>query len=97
MATVVYSARALGHIERAFQLLRDENPAAAVDAVTAIQTAVEQLAAHPLLGHRIEGEIRGLVISYGRTGYLALYRFIVPRNDVRVLAIRHQRELGFVP
>jgi plasmid stabilization system protein ParE len=97
MAQVVYAARSLEHIERAFQFLRDKNPAAALDAVTAIQTAVDNLAAHPLVGRRIEGELRELVISYGQTGYIALYRFVVPQNEVRILAIRHQRELGFQP
>jgi len=97
MAQVVYSARSLEHIERAFQFLREKNPAAALDAVTAIQTAVDNLAAHPLIGRRIEGELRELVISYGQTGYIALYRFVVPQNEVRILAIRHQRELGFQP
>jgi plasmid stabilization system protein ParE len=97
VAKVVYSARSLVHIERAFQLLRDKNPAAALDAVIAIQSAVDNLAAHPLIGRRIEGEVRELVISYGQTGYIALYRFVVPQNEVRILAIRHQRELGFQP
>jgi plasmid stabilization system protein ParE len=97
MAQVVYSARSLVHIERAFQFLRDQNPAAALDTVTAIQSAVDNLAAHPLVGRRIEGEVRELVISYGQTGYVALYRFVVLRKEVRMLAIRHQRELGFQP
>jgi plasmid stabilization system protein ParE len=72
-------------------------PAAAQDAVSAIQSAVDNLAAHPLIGHRIEGELRELVISYGQTGYVALCRFVVSQDEVRVLAIRHQRELGFQP
>jgi plasmid stabilization system protein ParE len=97
VAQVVYSARSLDHIERAFQFLREKNPDAALDAVTAIQSAVDSLRAHPLIGRRIEGELRELVISYGQTGYLALYRFVVSQDEVRVLAIRHQRELGFLP
>jgi plasmid stabilization system protein ParE len=97
VAEVVYSARSLVHIERAFQFLHDKNPPAALSAVTAIQSAVDNLAAHPLVGRRVEGELRELVISYGQTGYLALYRFLVLRDEVRVLAIRHQRELGFLP
>jgi plasmid stabilization system protein ParE len=97
MAQVVYSACSMAHIERAFQFLRDQNPAAALDAVIAIQSAVDNLAAHPLTGRRIEAEARELVISYGQTGYVALYRFVVPQNEVRILAIRHQRELGFQP
>jgi len=97
LASIVYSARSLAHLECAFQFLRDNNPQAALDAVVAIQTAVDALAAHPLLGRRVHGDIRELVISYGRTGYVALYRFVVPRDEVRILAIRHQRELGFAP
>jgi plasmid stabilization system protein ParE len=97
MAQVVYSARALDNIERAFEFLLDKNPVAALAAVTAIQSAVDNLAAHPLLGRRVEGELRELVISYGQTGYIALYRFVVQHDEVRILALRHQRELGFVP
>ena len=97
MATIVYSARSLGHLERAFEFLRTENPGAAVAAADAIQSAVEHLGAHPLLGRRIHGDIRELVISYGATGYIALYRFLVPQDEIRILAIRHQREIGFVP
>ena len=97
MATVVYSKRALNHIERAFQFLRDKNPAAAAIAVTAIQSAIGNLAAHPLVGRRIEGDLRELIISYGHSGYVALYRFVISSDEVRILAIRHQREVGFLP
>ena len=97
MAQVVYSARSLIHIERAFQLLREKNPAAARAVVAAIQSSVDNLMAHPLIGHRIQGDLRELVISYGQTGYVALYRFVVLHDGVRILAIRHQRELGFRP
>jgi len=97
VATVVYSARALAHLERAFGFLASENPDVAVAAASAIRSAVESLAAHPLLGRRVHGDIRELVISFGQTGYIALYRFVVPQDEVRALAIRHQREIGFVP
>lgn len=97
MAQVVYSGRSLEHIERAFQFLRDKNPTAALHAVAAIQSAVDNLAAHPLVGRRIEGELRELIISYGQTGYIALYRFVIARDEVRILSLRHQRELGFLP
>jgi plasmid stabilization system protein ParE len=97
VAQVVYSAQSLDHIERAFQFLRDKNPAAALSAVAAIQSAVDSLGAHPFIGRRIEGELRELTISYGQSGYVALYRFVASQDQVRVLAIRHQRELGFQP
>lgn len=85
------------HLERAFEFLASENPEAAIAAARAIRSAVENLAEHPLLGWRVHGDIRELVISFGQTGYIALYRFVVPQDEVRVLAIRHQREIGFVP
>jgi plasmid stabilization system protein ParE len=88
MAEVVYSARSLKDLERAFQL---------IDAVAAISSAVDNLKAHPLIGRRVERELRELVISYGRTGYVALYRFVIGRDEVRILALRHQRELGYLP
>ena len=68
---------------------------AAIASATAIREAVELLANHPMIGHRVAGELRELVISYGKTGYVALYRFIPARDLVRVLAVRHQRELYF--
>ena len=95
VATIVYSARSLAHLERAFEVLHKENPEAA--AAEAICSAVPNLAAHLLLGRRVHGDLRELVISYGTTGYIALYRFLVPRDEIRVLAIRRQREIGFVP
>jgi plasmid stabilization system protein ParE len=97
VATVVYSKRALDHIERAFQFLRDKDQDTAQSAVTAIQSAVDNLAAHPLVGRRLEGELRELIISYGHSGYVAVYRFVISADKVRVLAVRHQREVGFQP
>ena len=47
----------------------------------------------PRIGRIVTGELRELVISYGRTGYVALYRFVVAQQAVRVLAILHQRGL----
>jgi plasmid stabilization system protein ParE len=97
VATVVYSARALDHLEEAFEFLRNENPRAASQSVTAIRSAATLLADHPLAGRRLHGDIRELVISYGQSGYVALYRFMPVRQELRFLAIRHQRELHYRP
>ena len=97
MATVAYSARALANIEQAFEFLRDKSPPADFAATVVIRTAVETLATHPLIGRRIERDLRELVISYGESGYIAVYRFLVTSDEVRVLAIRRQREIGFIP
>jgi plasmid stabilization system protein ParE len=55
----------------------------------------EPLAEHPLVGRATNGELRELVISFGRTGYVALYRFFAERSEIRILGIRHQRELDY--
>lgn len=97
MAEIVYSGRALENLEHAFAFLLEQNPGAAGAAADAIISAVDALAAHPLLGRRVEGDLRELVISYGATGYIALYRYVVSLDQVRVLALRHQREIGYLP
>jgi plasmid stabilization system protein ParE len=96
-ATVVYSAQALDDIERALESLSVADGQLAQDSALAIRTAVEALAPHPLIGRRIEGDLRELIISYGRTGYVALYRFDLRRDEVRLLALRPQRDVGYVP
>jgi plasmid stabilization system protein ParE len=95
VAQIVYPENALSNLERAFEFLAAHDPTAAAGAAAAIREAVEMLSDHPLVGRRVEGEVRELVISYGRTGYVALYRFLPDRNLVRILALRHQRELDF--
>ena len=97
MAQVVYSARALEDLDRAFTAPLAEGLAAEAAAADAIESGVSNLAAHPLVGRRVEGDLRELVISSGATGYIALYRFVVPEDQVRVLALRHQREIGYLP
>jgi plasmid stabilization system protein ParE len=97
VATVVYSARSLANIQRAFEFLHTKNTAAANNAVTAITSAIDNLAMHPLVGRRIDRDLRELILSYGHSGYVAIYRFVIARDEVRILAIRHQREMGYLP
>lgn len=95
---IVYASRALDDLARVFRFLAEHDPAAAVASASAIRSAVEMLAQHPYAGRRVEGvqrEVRELVISFGKTGYVALYRFIPVKGEVRILALRHQRELDF--
>jgi plasmid stabilization system protein ParE len=95
MAQVVYAPEAIDHLERAFSTLVDRDaPEAARAAASAITTAIDMLRVHPQIG-RLVGDLRELVISFGRTGYVALYDYRPALNEVRILAIRHQRELDF--
>lgn len=95
MARVVYAARAVADFERLVDFLEAQEPGSAAAAVSLIREAVSVLVRHPLMGRPVEAGLRELVISRGRTGYLALYRFVEARDVVVVLALRHQRELGF--
>lgn len=95
MAQVVYSENALNHLERLFGFLESRDELAAVAAASSIIDAITILSRHPHIGRVVEEPIRELVISFGNTGYLALYRFLPERDEVRVLAIRHQRELDY--
>jgi len=95
VAQVVYSENALANLERLFGYLAEDDPATAATAANVIRQTVEVLGAHPLIGRRVHGELRELVISYGKTGYVALYRFLPDRMLIRILAIRHQRELDY--
>jgi plasmid stabilization system protein ParE len=95
LASVAYSARALADLDRLFDFIAATNPSAAVDAGEVILDAVRILERHPYIGRPVRGPLRELVISYGRTGYVALYR-VAPRADrVEILALRHQREAGY--
>ena len=77
---------------------RHSNFLIASDATRAAQTtdviisAYMTLHDHPAIGRTVELGLREPVISRGRSGYLALYRFDLSRSLVRILAVRHQRE-----
>jgi plasmid stabilization system protein ParE len=78
-----------------FNFLLEHDQVTAMAAAEAITNAIDTLKNHPLIGRCIEGDIRELIISYGKTGYVALYRFIPMHEQIRILAIRHQRELNY--
>jgi plasmid stabilization system protein ParE len=95
LAAVTYSARGLADLERLVDFLAAENPNAALAAAAVILDAVTVLERHPYIGRPVRGRLRELVISYGRTGYVALYRVAARGDRVEILAIRHQREAGY--
>ena len=95
LAQVVYSARSLADLERVFEFRAEKSPETGVKAVGAIRSAIEVLALHPVIGRTVEAGLREIVISFGKTGYLALYWFVPERDEVQVLAIRHQREFDY--
>ena len=95
MAVISYAPRASSDLQRLVDFLAEGDPPAAAQTAKLIISAVEALQHHPLLGRPVESGFRELVISRGRSGYLALYRYDEARDRVLVLTIRHQREAGY--
>ena len=95
MAQVVFSPEALADLERLTEFLIEKSPEAAVDTLGLVLDATRILASHPMVGRRVEGEMRELVISRGNSGYLGLYVFDAAHDVVRILRLRHQREAGY--
>jgi len=95
LAKLIYSAQALADLERLIDFLIESDPSSTAVTIGLIEEAVAILWRHPLLGRRVEHGLRELVISRGRTGYLALYGFEEDQDAILILVIRHQREAGY--
>jgi plasmid stabilization system protein ParE len=95
MARVQITTRALADLERLSDFLADHEPKLARERMLSVRRAFELLSDHPLLGRRAEHGRRELILSRGRFGYVAKYRW-VPAEDVGlILAVRHQLEAGY--
>ena len=99
MIKLIYTEQALLDLERLSDFLLQTDPQAAIHTAALIFDALEILVQHPEIGRKVHFGQRELVISRGRSGYLALYPFLPhidpSRGQVLVLAIRHQREAGY--
>lgn len=92
MTRLIFAPRALQDIERLTDFLMAQQPSAAQATAEILINGLDLLKQHPLIGRSAEFGLRELVISRGRTGYVALYRYNVALDTALVLAIRHQRE-----
>ena len=93
--SVRFTAEAQQDIKRlyAFILERDNTEYdTAQRALNAIKTGIESLKHNPFSCRKTSTPfLRELVISFGATGYVALFE-IEDNQTVTVLAVRHQRE-----
>ena len=95
MARVEVTEKAFADLERLFDFIAADNPQRARDQLTSVRRALELLAEHPLLGRPDEDGRRELVLSRGRYGYVAKYRWLPGESIVLILAVRHQLEAGY--
>lgn len=64
--------------------------------INEIIQAIGVLENNPLIGRPIVGKMNELIIGRDAHGYVALYRYVAAIDTVFVLAIRAQREAGYV-
>ena len=95
MPRLVFAPRALDDLDRLTDFLLEQSPESASATAPIIVSGLQALKLHPLLGRPAEYGLRELLISRGRTGYVALYQYDAATDTVFVLAVRHQREVGF--
>ncbi len=97
MPQVIVTERAAEGLERCRRFLRARAPEAARRAGQAIERQLLLLETAPDIGRPFPeiAELRELVIAFGDSGYVALYRHEPADDAVYVLAFRHQKEAGY--
>ncbi|WP_144734678.1 type II toxin-antitoxin system RelE/ParE family toxin [Extensimonas perlucida] len=96
MPRLIWTPPALRDVQRLYRFLAPKNLDAAKRAVKAIRRAVQVLEQQPGLGRPVEDmpeEFREWIIDFGDSGYVARYR--IGQDVVTILAVRHQKEVGF--
>jgi len=94
LVSIVFAPQALDDLERLTDFLIENDKSSALLTITLIEEAIELLARHPLLGRLCDTHLRELVISRGKSGYIALYSFEESKNTILINGIRHQKESG---
>lgn len=94
---ILFAEEALSDLERIFEFNLQRDSRTALDHVDRIRTAILILEEHPEIGRRIDSnsQLRELVISHRKSGYLALYEHSRIDGALRIVAIRHQSEVGY--
>jgi plasmid stabilization system protein ParE len=84
-------------LERCRKFLVSKNPGAAASAADAIARRFALLEQRPEIGrfYLDSPDLRELVIPFGSSGYVALYRYEPADDAVYILAFRRQKEAGY--
>ncbi len=97
MPRLIVTEGATSGLERCRQFLKEKNPLAMIRAAQVIDQHFSLLESEPEIGRPFDDlpELRELIIPFGDSGYVALYRFEESDNTIYVLAFRHQKEAGY--
>jgi len=93
---IITEGAALG-LERCRRFLAEKTPQVASRAGQAVERQFALLEENPGMGRPFPElpELRELIIEFGDSGYVSLYRFVPADDAVYVLAFRHQKEAGY--
>lgn len=97
MPRVIVTEGAAQGLERCRQFLADKTQEAVRRAGQAIERQFLMLETTPAMGRPFPDlqELRELLIPFGDSSYIALYRHAPADDAVYVLAFRHQKEAGY--
>lgn len=90
------AATAHDDFERILEHFESYDVADPVRRLQEITEGISILSLNPLIGTRFQQDLRELVIGRKARGYVVLYRYASEIDTVFVLAIRSQREAGYV-
>lgn len=91
---LVFLPEADSDIERLFEFLLEENPAAAEKAMLSIDAGAKRLESFPELGVSMNDETgrRELFIPFGNSVYVLRYRIYSESDEIVILRVWHGRE-----
>ncbi len=97
MPQVIVTEGAIAGLKRCRDFLLKNTPDAAQRAGQAIEYQFKLLEVTPNIGRPLDDlpELRELIIQFGDSGYVALYRYTPDIDKVFILAFRHQKEAGY--
>lgn len=96
MTTLELAPEITQDFERILEHFAQHNQGAASQRIAEIVEGLDLLTRHPLIGRPLGDGLRELVLGTKSRGYLALYKYSVELEIVFILAIRSQREAGYV-
>ena len=96
MPQLIITPKAADGLERCRLFLAEKNPSASMRASQVIQKSLQLLKSQPKIGRPCETKpLRELIVPFGSSGYVALYRYEEENNTVYILAFKHAKEAGY--
>jgi toxin ParE1/3/4 len=96
MTRVEMAPEVLDDFERILEFHEQHQSAEGAASILEIVNAIDALTHNPLIGRPVTNGKRELVVGRKGRGYLAQYQYVDEIDIVFVLAVRSQREAGYV-